>query len=151
MKRIFSLLPALVILFLLNSCKDKDNNGTVQPTEKDKILVSYPWKMVMVTDLSGNTIAADKLNAQTQAFPSMEFQFVTGSKVYARGVNDSQVINGGTWYLVEDSKMLNIDISGFAGKFGVEELTNSKMRLRSTMPVSGVDQETIMVFNPIIK
>ena len=81
----------------------------------------------------------------------MQIQFVTGNKVFARGVNDQQVINGGTWYLIEDNKIVDIDITGFKGQFGVEELTNSTMKLKSTMPVSGVDQETIMVFSPVIK
>ena len=151
MNRIFKFLPALAILFLLSSCGDKDNNGTVQETEKDKILINYPWKMASVTDLAGNTISPEKLNFQSQSLPSMEIEFVAGNKVYAKGVNDSQVINGGTWYLTDNLTILDIDISGFAGKFGIEELTNSKMRLKSTMPVSGVDQETIMVFNPVIK
>lgn len=81
----------------------------------------------------------------------MNIEFVAGNKVYARGIADPQVINGGTWYLIEDSKILDIDIVSFKGKFGVEELSNSKMRLKSTMPVSGVDQETIMVFEPVVK
>ena len=151
MNKIFNLLSALTFLFLLNSCGDKDNNVTPQPTEKDKILVNYPWKMTNVTDLSGKVIGTEKLNQQTKLIPLMEIQFVTGNKVYAKGATDSQVINGGTWYLIENTKVLDIDISGFAGKFGVEELTNSKMRLKSTMPVGGVDQETIMVFDPVIK
>ena len=151
MKRIFGIFPVLAVLFLLVSCGGKDNNVTPVPTAKDKILVNYPWKMSEVTDLSGKIISSEKLNIQTNAIPLMEIQFVTGNKVYARGINDSQVINGGTWFLKDDSKILDIDIIGFKGQFGLEELTNSKMRLKSTMPVSGVDQETIMVFAPVIK
>ncbi|WP_229253801.1 hypothetical protein [Dyadobacter sp. NIV53] len=113
--------------------------------------MNYPWKMASVTDLSGNTIPPSKLNLQTQAIPLLEIEFVSGNKVYAKSTADSQVQNGGTWYLTDNLQVLDIDISGFAGKFGIEELTNSKMRLKSTMPVSGVDQETIMVFNPVIR
>lgn len=150
MKKIFTLVPFLGILFLLTSCGGKDNKVTPEPTAKDKILINYPWKMYDVTDLSGQTISKEKLNLQTQYIPSMEIQFNTGNKVYAKDVT-SQVLNGGTWYLINESKVLDIDIIGFKGQFGVEELTNSKMRLKSTMPVSGVDQETIMVFAPVIK
>ena len=150
MNKIFNLLSALTFLFLLNSCGDKDNNVTPQPTEKDKILVNYPWKMSKVTDLSGQDIAREKLDLQTRIITELDIQFVSGNKVYAKDAQ-SQVINGGTWYLIEDSKVLDINISGFTGKFGVQELTNSTMKLKSTMPVSGVDQEAIMVFAPVIK
>ncbi len=149
MKHLFRLSGFLLFVLIAASCKDK--NETPKPTEKDKILVNYPWRMSAVTDLSGKSIAFEKLNLLTQGIPSMNIEFVAGNKVYARGIADPQVINGGTWYLIEDSKILDIDIVSFKGKFGVEELSNSKMRLKSTMPVSGVDQETIMVFEPVVK
>lgn len=149
MKHLFRLSGFLLLVLIAASCKDK--NETPKPTEKDKILVNYPWRMSAVTDLSGKSIAFEKLNLLTQGIPSMNIEFVAGNKVYARGIADPQVINGGTWYLIEDSKVLDIDIVSFKGKFGVEELSNSKMRLKSTMPVSGVDQETIMVFEPVVK
>jgi hypothetical protein len=149
MKHLINLSAFLVLILISASCKDK--NETLKPTEKDKILVNYPWRMSVVTDLNGKAIAMEKLNLLTQGIPSMKIEFVTGNKVYARGIADPQVINGGTWYLIEDSKVLDIDIISFKGKFGVEELSNSKMRLKSTMPVSGVDQETIMVFEPVVK
>ncbi|CAG4995216.1 hypothetical protein DYBT9275_01579 [Dyadobacter sp. CECT 9275] len=150
MRKLFSLLFAATVLSLMSSCKDKDNGETPSETEKGKILISYPWKMSQVTDLSGKTIPSNQLNAQTQYIPALEIQFVTGNKVYAKD-EALQVQNGGTWYLVNNNGTLNIDIIGFEGEFGVEELTNSKMRLRSKMPVSGVEQETIMVFAPVIK
>lgn len=132
------------------SCGGKDNNVTPAPTTKDKILINYPWKMTRVTNLSGQEIAKEKLDLQTRIITELDIQFVTGNKVYAKDAQ-SQVINGGTWYLIDDMKVLDVDISGFKGKFGVEELTNSTMRLKSTMPVGGVDQEAIMVFAPVIK
>jgi hypothetical protein len=151
MKRIFTLIPVLVVLFLASSCKDKDKEGTPQPTEKDKILVNYPWNLTGVTDLSGKAISANQLNETTRFLSLMNFEFQTGNKVVARGTGDSQVINGGTWYLVDDARTLDIKVTGFSGLFGLQELTNSRMKLKSTMPVNGVDQETIMVFAPVIK
>ncbi|TDE10476.1 hypothetical protein E0F88_27730 [Dyadobacter psychrotolerans] len=148
MKRIFTLIPVLAILFFISSCKDKDNN---LPTETDKILVNYPWNLTSVTDLSGKTISPTQLNETTRFLPLMNIEFQTGNKVVARGIGDSQVINGGTWYLINENKMIDINVSGFKGQFGLEELSNSKMRLKSTMPVGGVDQEAIMVFTPVIK
>jgi len=150
MKRIFNLLPLLIVMLFLNSCGDKDNTAKPQPTEKDKILINYPWKMTRVTNLAGTDIAREKLDLQTRIIVELNIEFVTGNKVYAKD-GQSQVINGGTWYLIEDMKVLDVKITGFTGQFGVEELTNSKMRLKSKMPVSGVEEETIMVFEPVIK
>lgn len=151
MKRIFTLLPVLLVLFLVSACKDKDNNATPQPTEMDKILVNYPWALKDVTDLSGKAIPAGQWDATAKALPSMNFEFQAGNKVVARGIGDAQVVNGGTWYIIQEGKILDININGFKGEFGLQELTNSKMRLSRKMPVNGVEQDAIMVFEPVVK
>jgi hypothetical protein len=152
MKKLFLLLPFFSALLLLASCKDKNNNVTPGPTEKDKILINYPWRMSTVTDLNGADIPFKQLNTQTQAIKDvMDIQFLKNNVTKAIDQKSSQVINGGTWYLINENKTLDIKISGFSGEFGVEELSNSKLRLKSKMPVNGVDQETIMVFAPVIK
>ncbi|MHA4741449.1 hypothetical protein [Dyadobacter sp. MSC1_007] len=151
MKRLLLFAPVLFLTLSLLSCGDKDKEETPQPTAKDKILINYPWRMSTVTDLSGKDIPANQLNALTQGIKSMDIQFQQNSVVKAIDQQSSQVINGGTWYLLDDSKTLDIKISGFSGVFGLEELSNSKMRLKSTMPVGGKDQETIMVFQPVVK
>ena len=151
MKKLLLLTCLFLALFVSACDKSKDNKETPQPTEKAKILVNYPWRMSTVTDTTGKDIPMNLLNTQTQAIKSvMDIQFKQNNTTFAIDQNSKQVLNGGTWYLIEDSKTLDIDISGFKGKFGVEELTNSKMRLKSTMPVNGKDQETIMVFQPVI-
>jgi hypothetical protein len=150
MKQLTSFAFAFVVILLAVSCKD--TTETTKPTEKDKILVNYPWRMSNVTDLSGASIPTNQLNTQTQAIGKyMDIQFLQNNVTKALDRGSSQVINGGTWYLKDESKTLDIDIVGFAGKFVVEELTNSKLRLRSKMPVNGVEVETIMVFDPVIK
>lgn len=152
MRRSFRLLPLFAVLLSLAACKDKDNNVTPGPTEKDKILINYPWRMATVTDLSGADIPIKQLNTQTQSIKEvMDIQFLANNVTKAIDQKSSQVINGGTWYLMNESKTLDIKISGFSGEFGVEELSNSKLRLKSKMPVNGVEQETIMVFSPVIK
>jgi len=151
MKRIFTLIPVLLLLFLVSSCKDKDNNATPQPTEMGKILVNYPWNMKNVTDLSGKIIAENQLDVVARGLPTMNIEFQTGNKVFARGVSDPQVVNGGTWYIIEEGKALDIDVSMIKGAFYIEELSNTKMRLRRKMPVGGVEQDAIMVFEPVVK
>ncbi|GGB88349.1 hypothetical protein GCM10011325_14840 [Dyadobacter sediminis] len=139
-------------MFLLGCSKDNEKNETPDLTEKDKILINYPWRMQTVTDLTGNDISINQLNTQTRAIKEvMDIQFLQNNVTKAIDQGSKQVINGGTWYLINDNKTLDIKISGFSGTFGVEELTNSRLRLKSVMPVNGVDQETIMVFAPVIK
>jgi hypothetical protein len=149
MRRLLLLTPLLFSLLLLGCGKDKKENP--QPAELNKILVNYPWRMSTVTDLSGRDIPSNQLNMQTQAIKtSMDIQFMQNNVTRAIDQLSKQVINGGTWYLINENKTLDIRISGFAGEFGLEELTNSRLRLRSKMPVNGVEQETIMVFQPVI-
>jgi hypothetical protein len=152
MNRLTNLVAVFVILFTLVSCGSKDNNETPKPTEKSKILVNYPWRMSEVTDLNGKVIPLSLLNEQTKGIADyMDIQFLANNVTKALEQKNSQVINGGTWYLIDNDATLDIAVSGFSGKFGVVELTNSKLRLKSTMPVDKVDTETIMVFNPVIK
>lgn len=151
MKRIFNLIPLLVVLLFVSSCKDKDKDATPQPAEMSKILVTYPWNLKSVTDLSGKTIPQNQLDIVARSLPDMNIEFQAGNRVLARGTGDSQVTNGGTWYLTEDSKGLDINVSMIAGVFGIVELTNSTMRLKKSMPIAGVEQEAIMVFAPVVR
>lgn len=152
MRRLLLFTPLLLTIFLLACSKDNEKIETPDLTEKDKILINYPWRMSTVTDLAGKDISLNQLNTQTRAIKEiMDIQFLQNNVTKAIDQGSKQVINGGTWYLINDNKTLDIKISGFSGEFGVEELTNSKLRLKSIMPVNGVDQETIMVFEPVIK
>jgi hypothetical protein len=152
MRRILLFVPLLLTLLLLGCDKDKDKEENPTLTEKDKILINYPWRMSTVTDLANKDIPFNQLNTQTQAIKEvMDIQFLQNNVTKAIDQGSKQVINGGTWYLINENKVLDIKISGFSGEFGVEELTNSKLRLKSKMPVNGIEQETIMVFQPVIK
>jgi len=152
MRRLLLFTPLLLTMFLLGCGKDNEKNETPELTEKDKILINYPWRMATVTDLAGKDISFNQLNTQTRAIKEvMDIQFLQNNVTKAIDQGSKQVINGGTWYLINENKTLDIKISGFSGEFGIEELTNSKLRLKSLMPVNGVDQETIMVFEPVIK
>ncbi|MCF0042583.1 hypothetical protein [Dyadobacter fanqingshengii] len=154
MRRLLLIAPLFLALLLVACDKNKKENPnpTPEPSEKDKILINYPWRMSTVTDLTGKAIPFNQLNAQTQAIKEvMDIQFLQNNVTKAIDQGSKQVINGGTWYLKNENTTLDIKISGFSGEFGVEELTNSKLRLKSKMPVSGVEQETIMVFEPVIK
>lgn len=149
MKRLLLFVPVLFFSLLVLSCKDKDE--TPQPTAKNKILVNYPWRLSAVTDLSGKSIPDNQLDNQTQGIKKMDIQFQQNATVRAFDQESNQVINGGTWNLIDDDKTLDIKIIGFSGEFGLQELTNSTMKLKSKMTVAGVEQEALMVFQPVIK
>ncbi|MCF0075162.1 hypothetical protein LZD49_32060 [Dyadobacter sp. CY261] len=151
MKRLLLFVPVLFLSLLILSCKDKDNEETPQPTGKSKILVNYPWRMSSVTDLSGKDIPENQLDTETKGIKQMDIQFQQNATVRAFDQKSSQVINGGTWSLTNEEKVLDIKIIGFSGEFGLEELTNSKMTLKRKMTVNGVEQDALMVFQPVIK
>jgi hypothetical protein len=151
MKRLILFVPILFLSLWVISCKDKDKNENPEPTEKNKILVNYPWRMSSVTDLSGKTIPDNQLDAETMGIKKMDIQFQQNATVRAFDQGSSQVVNGGTWSLINEERTLDIKIIGFSGEFGLEELTNSRMKLKKKMPVNGTEQEAVMVFQPVIK
>ncbi len=151
MKRLLLFVPVLFFSLLMISCGDKDKNETPEPTEKNKILVNYPWRMSSVTDLSGKSISDNQLDIETMGIKKMDIQFQQNATVRAFDQGTSQVVNGGTWSLINEGKTLDIKIIGFSGEFGLEELTNTTMKLKKKMPINGVEQEAIMVFQPVIK
>ncbi|MCF2487325.1 hypothetical protein [Dyadobacter sp. CY347] len=154
MRRLLLIAPLFLAILLMACDKEKKENPNPTPplSEKDKILINYPWRMSNVTDLTGKTIPLNLLNTQTRAIKEvMDIQFLQNNVTKAIDQGSKQVINGGTWYLKNEDKTLDIKISGFSGEFGVEEISNNKLRLKSKMPVDKVEQETIMVFEPVIK
>lgn len=72
MKHLFRLSGFLLFVLIAASCKDK--NETPKPTEKDKILVNYPWRMSAVTDLSGKSIAFEKIEFANTGYSIDEYR-----------------------------------------------------------------------------
>jgi len=132
------------------SC-DKDKKVDPQETDKGKVLVNSPWRLTSVTDVSGKAIPQNQLNLQTQAIYLFDIQFFDNNVTKALDRTSKQVINGGTWYLIEDDKVLDIEVSQFKGKFVIKELSRSKMSLGNTVPVNGVNQEAYLVFEPVVQ
>lgn len=145
----FSLLMLLVTLVV--SCS-KDDDKEIEPELAIKeTLVRYQWKMVDVTDENGNKIPENRLDVMTKYLFNLNFAFAANNTVKALDSESNQVANGGTWYLKDDNKVLDIDVSGFEGQFLLKSITTSKMSLQNTLKVGGQEQEAIMVFEPIVK
>lgn len=138
----------LVFSFLWMSCKDK--NPETDTSTAEKTLVANPWKMVSITNLDGTAVPENQLNSQTREIFKMNIQF-QANKVVKAFDDAQQASNGGTWELVQDSKILDIKIIGFTGQFGVSQLSVSKMSLVNKVPVNGKEVQVNMNFQPVIK
>lgn len=143
------ILAALLLVFMA-SC-DKDKKTDPQSNAKDKVLINNPWRLINVTDDSGKTIPKNQLNDVMQFIYQVDIQFFDNNVTKALDPNSKQVVNGGTWYLIENEQVLDIEVSQFKGKFNIKELSRSKMTLGNSVPVNGVNQEANLVFEPVIK
>lgn len=151
MNRLTNSIILLFLVVFVFSCKKKDDVDPETST-RTAVLVNYPWRLTSITTVSGTAIPSNQLNSMTMSIYDVNIAFTADNKVKAFDASGSnQVVNGGTWYLVQDNTALDIDVLAIKGQFPIVELTNSKMSLRMTVPVNSVDQETNMIFEPVIK
>ncbi len=143
------ILSAFLMIFTV-AC-DKDTKTDPQVADKGKVLITNPWRLLNVTDASGKAIPSNQLNIETQAIYLFDIQFFDNNVTKALDRTSKQVVNGGTWYLIENNEILDIEVSQFKGKFPIKELSRSRMTLGNTVLVNGVTQEAHLVFEPVIK
>ncbi len=144
-----SILVAFIMVFAV-AC-NKDTKTDPQGVDKGKVLITNPWRLVNVTDVSGKAIPQNQLNIETRAIYLFDIQFFENNVTKALDRTSKQVVNGGTWYLIENNEILDIEVSQFKGKFPIKELSRSRMTLGNTVPVNGVNQEARLVFEPVVK
>jgi hypothetical protein len=150
-KNLFRLSFVFLLAGFMIACSKDDDKKVPTPGGSDKdALVTYPWRLIDVTDVNGNKIPENKLDVTTNFLFELNFAFAANNTVKAQD-KTGQVQNGGTWYLKEDNKILDIDVSGFKGQFEIKALSNSKMSLQNDLKVGGVDQKGILVFAPVIR
>ena len=153
MKKVKSLLLAAAVLLIDSSC-DKKTAGPEDPNNlatKEKVLITNPWRLVNVTDASGKAIPQNQLGLETLAIYFFDIQFFDNNVTKALDRTSRQVVNGGTWYLLENNSVLNIEINQFKGQFGIKELTRAKLSLSNQIPVNGVNQQANLVFEPVVR
>jgi hypothetical protein len=148
MNRIISYIATLVLVVVLAACNGKTT--TPEPDNaKDKVLVSYPWRLVNITDVNNKTIPQNQLALETQAIYLFDIQFFDNNVTKAFDRVSRQVINGGTWYLLENDEVLDIEVSQFKGKFRVIDLNRTRMTLKNKIPLGGTQQDALLVFEPV--
>jgi hypothetical protein len=150
MSRRFTIILVSFMMLLAQSCKEKDNPSPGIKT-KGEILINNPWRLVSITDASGKAIPQNQLSIETMAIYFFDIQFFDNNVTKALDRVSRQVVNGGTWYLIDNEQTLDIEVSQFKGKFGIKELSRSKLTLTNNVPVNGVSQSANLVFEPVIR
>ncbi|GAA4414535.1 hypothetical protein GCM10023187_44170 [Nibrella viscosa] len=140
-------LMLLGIPVLLADCKKKDLDAG---GDRAEIMMSTGWKLERVTDTKGQVISQSQLNLATQALYFLEIQFRDNNTTRALDRVTRQVVNGGTWYLVENNQALDVEISQFKGRFQIVELSRSKLTLKNKVPVGGTETDAHLEFAPSI-
>ena len=96
-----------------------------------KILTANYWKLDRYTDPTGRTLGQNEVGSQAQAIFSLDFEFRADNITRGRDRASKQILNAGTWYLKNDDKILDIQITGFGGEFKVLQLSNNKLILQA--------------------
>jgi len=136
MKRLAYFYSLLLVCFLV-SCVKTDNNNP-EPTTTTDILVTNPWKVDRITDLNGNVINSAALPTEAKAMFGINIQFNQDKTVRAIDPVAKSVVNGGTWDLLDNNQILDIDVSQLKGKFPINQLSRSRMTLKYNVTYNGV-------------
>lgn len=143
MKR-FGAFVVLIILTGLMGCKKNPD----PVTSRSELLVSNKWIVQQITDTQGKVISKDKMGLQTLVLFELEFNFKSNNQVTASDKLTKQIINGGTWQLVDNENSIDVNISQLKDRFGLVEISRSKMVLRKKVPVNGTDTDANLEFAP---
>ncbi|ARK12616.2 hypothetical protein A6C57_21010 [Fibrella sp. ES10-3-2-2] len=141
-----------LVLFMsfvgLVSCKKDDE---VQTTAvRSELLVANNWRLSRITDQKGDVIAVNRLGVSALALNFADIQFTDKNVARAIDRSTKQIINGGTWYLVQNNAALDINVTGFAGIFPILELTRTKLTIQQTTTVDGQKTDVNLEFAPSI-
>ncbi len=146
----FSIKSLFILFFLLftgvTSCKKDDSTQSI--AARADLLVANDWRLTRITDTSGNTIAVNRLGVGALALNFANIQFT--DKNIARAIDRStkQIINGGTWYLVQNNEALDINVTGFMGIFPIIDLSRTKLIIRQNTTVDGQKTDVNLEFAP---
>jgi len=141
-------LPLLFLLGLATTACDRDNPTPTGTDDKAQLLKSTVWKLDRVATPDNQTISPGRLNVETQAIFNVNIEFRDPDITRAIDQASKQVVNGGTWKLAENNTILDVDVTGFKGKFKLAELSRTKLVLGNSIPVDGQFREANMEFSP---
>jgi len=114
-------------VFFAISCK----KSALAVAEPSKVLSANFWKLDRFTDIEGKTLSQNQLNSQAQALFGLDYEFRNDNVTRAKDRITKQILNAGTWYLISNNQVLDIDILGFKGQFKVIEISKAKIILQA--------------------
>jgi hypothetical protein len=117
----------LSLILVAFACK-KTTTTTPEPA---KIIAANFWKLDRFADTDSKTLSQNQLNSQAQALFGLDYEFRVDNVTRAKDRITKQILNAGTWYLLEKNTVLDIDILGFKGQFKVLEISKTKMILQA--------------------
>ena len=145
-KRLFFL---FIILFSgLASCKKDESTQAV--AARADLLVANDWRLSRITDTNGSAIAVNRLGIGALALNFADIQFTDKNVARAIDRSTKQIINGGTWYLIQNNEALDIKVTGFTGIFPIIDLSRTKLIIRQNTTVDGQKTDVILEFAPSV-
>lgn len=141
-------LPLALLVGLVVAACDRNNPDPQGTEDKAQLLKSTIWRLDRVATPDNQTISPGRLNVETQAVFRVNIEFKDPDITRAIDQDSKQVLNGGTWKLIENNTVLDVDVTGFKGKFKIAELTRTKLVLGNSLPVDGQYRDANMEFSP---
>jgi hypothetical protein len=141
------LLPLFGLMLLSLACHRDDTDPTGS-LDKAGILKSTQWKLDRVATPDNQTIAPGRLSLETQAIFRVNIEFKDPDITRAIDQDSKQVLNGGTWKLLNNDATLDVNVTGFKGQFKLVELTRTKLVLGNAIPVDGQTRDANLEFSP---
>ncbi len=134
------------VTFISLACKE-DN---VEPTNlsQSELLSLNSWQLSRYTDTKGKTLTNAELNIAAVALYSLQFEFRTDKETRAVDKLTKNILNRGTWDLLSQETVLDINITSFKGQFKIITLSKGKLTLQASTGnfLSGVGSEINMEF-----
>lgn len=139
-------LIVLFVTFISLACKD-DN---VEPTNlsQSEILSLNSWQLTRYSDTNGKTLSNSELNVAAIALYGLLFEFRADKETRAVDKLSKNILNRGTWDLISNNTVLDINITSFKGQFKIVALSKGKLTLQASTGnfLSGVGSEINMEF-----
>lgn len=134
------------VAFISLACK-KDK---IEPTNlsQTELISLNSWQLSRYTDTSGKTLSNSELNIAAVALYGLQFEFRADKETRAVDKLTKNILNRGTWDLLSQETILDINITSFKGQFKIITLSKGKLTLQASTGnfLSGVGSEINMEF-----